>query len=39
VFQKQIDAYNQTVMAFLDEKYGDKWRKHLNLEGEDSKED
>lgn len=39
VFRKQIDAYNQTVMAFLDEKYGDKWRKHLNLQGEEPKED
>lgn len=39
VFRKQIDAYNQTVMAFLDEKYGNKWRKHLNLEGEALKED
>lgn len=34
VYRRQIAAYNQTVMAYLDEKFGGRWRRNLNLDAE-----
>lgn len=34
VYRSQIAAYNQTVMAYLDEKFGSRWRRKLRLDAE-----
>jgi hypothetical protein len=34
VYRRQIAAYNQTVMTYLDEKFGSKWRGKLKSDAE-----
>lgn len=34
VYRRQIAAYNQTVKAYLDKKFGGRWRKNLKLGAE-----
>jgi hypothetical protein len=34
VYRSQIAAYNQTVMTYLDENFGSRWRRKLRLDAE-----